>query len=174
MLKKNTECHIVNTASVEGLWSRIRGASYQATKHAVVVISEVLKMEMAFEEKKVGVSVLCPGGVNTGIIESQRNRPSHLQNPGAPALTPQQERQRAMVRQVFSNSMDPLTVADKVFDAVATDQFYILTHPELNPRIEKRIGRILTNGTPLPEFTISNVPQPGMGMFGNTSVPPKQ
>jgi NAD(P)-dependent dehydrogenase (short-subunit alcohol dehydrogenase family) len=168
MLKQDTECHIVNTASVEGLWSRLRSASYQVSKHGVVALSEVLKMEMAFEETKVGVSVLCPGAVNTGITNSGRNRPAHLQNPPEliPEITPEMEKRIARIRQAFENGMDPLEVADHVFKAIREDQFYILTHPELNDRIEKRIGRILTGGVPLPDFTISNMPDDMVGFFG--------
>lgn len=159
MLKQNTECHIVNTASVEGLWARIRGGSYQVSKHGVVALSEVLKMEMLFEETKVGVSVLCPGAVNTGILDSGRNRPAHLQNSTEPVtkITPEMEQQMAQVRQVFASGMDPLEVADHVFKAVRADQFYILTHPEINPVIEKRLGKILTGGIPQPDFTISTL-----------------
>lgn len=167
MLKQDTECHIVNTASVEGLWSRLRGVSYQVSKHGVVALSEVLKLEMAFEETKVGVSVLCPGAVNTGIINSGRNRPAHLQNPpeSIPEITPEMEKRIAQARQVFESGMDPLEVADHVFTAIREDQFYILTHPDLNDRIQKRIGRVLTGGVPLPDFTISNMPDDMWGFL---------
>jgi NAD(P)-dependent dehydrogenase (short-subunit alcohol dehydrogenase family) len=168
MLKQDTECHIVNTASVEGLWSRLRSASYQVSKHGVVALSEVLKLEMVFEETNVGVSVLCPGAVNTGITDSGRNRPAHLQNltESIPEITPEMEKRIARIRQAFESGMDPLEVADHVFKAIREDQFYILTHPELNDRIEKRIGRILTGGVPLPDFTISNMPDDMTGFFG--------
>ena len=167
MLKQGTECHIVNTASVEGLWSRLRSACYQVSKHGVVALSEVLKLELAFEEKKVGVSVLCPGAVNTGIVDSGRNRPVHLQNPAEslPVLTPEMEKRIAEVRQAFAAGMAPLEVADHVFKAIREDRFYILTHPELNDRIQKRIGRILTDGIPLPDFTISTMPEEMRRMF---------
>ncbi len=168
MLKQDAECHIVNTASIEGLWSRIRGASYQVTKHGVVALSEVLKMEMTFEETKVGVSVLCPGAVNTGIINSSRNRPDHLQNPpeSVPEITPEMQKRIDQVREVFAAGMDPLEVADHVLAAIREDQFYILTHPQLNHRVEQRIGRILTGGVPLPDFTISNMPDSVFGFLG--------
>lgn len=161
MLKQDTESHIVNTASVEGLWSRLRSAPYQVSKHGVVALSEVLKLEMAFEETKVGISVLCPGAVNTGIVESERNRPVHLQNPPEmmPVLTPEIEKQIAMVKQAFAAGMSPLEVAERVFKAIREDRFFILTHPELNDRIQKRIERILTDGVPQPEFTISSMPE---------------
>ncbi|MDP2920276.1 MAG: SDR family NAD(P)-dependent oxidoreductase [Dehalococcoidia bacterium] len=168
MLKQGVECHIVNTASVEGLWSRLRSASYQVSKHGVVALSEVLKLELAFEETRVGVSVLCPGAVNTGIVDSGRNRPTHLQNPieSIPVATPEMEKRIAQVRQAFASGMNPLTVADQVFNAIREDRFYILTHPELNERIQQRIGRILTDGVPLPDFTLSTMPQDMRRLFG--------
>lgn len=168
MLKQDTECHIVNTASVEGLWSRLRAASYQVSKHGVVALSEVLKLELAFEETRVGVSVLCPGAVNTGITNSGRNRPAHLQNPpgSVPEITPEVEKRIARIRQAFASGMDPLEVADHAFRAIREDRFYILTHPDLNERIQQRIGRILSDGIPLPDFTISNMPDDAWNFFG--------
>jgi len=162
MLEQNTECHIVNTASVEGLWTRISGASYQVTKHGVVALSEILKLEMAFMETKIGVSVLCPGAVNTGILESGRNRPPGLQNPleSIPEPTPEQEKEWEKLKKVFEEGMPPIEVADHVFRAIREDRFFILTHPVHNEVIKKRLDRILSDGVPLPEYTLSNMPDP--------------
>ena len=160
MLAQDTECHVVNTASIEGLWSRIGAACYQVTKHGVVVLSEVLKLELAFMETKIGVSVLCPGAVNTRIIEAYRNRPVELQNPpkNMPEITPEMEKRIEFIKKAFENGMPPIEVADHVFKAIREDQFYILTHPELNDQIEKRMHNILNGGVPTPQFTISNAP----------------
>jgi NAD(P)-dependent dehydrogenase (short-subunit alcohol dehydrogenase family) len=166
MLKKDTESHIVNTASVEGLWTRIGSANYQVAKHGVVALSEILKMELAAESGKVGVSVLCPGGVNTGIVDAERNRPSDLQNP-AVVRTPEQETMIAMVKKIFSTGMDPLEVANRVFEAVVADRFYILTHPELNPMIQKRLDGILTGGTPTSSLVIQ--PESFQKLMGNAA-----
>lgn len=165
MLEQNTECHIVNTASVEGLWTRGRGASYQVTKHGVVALSEVLKLELTYEETRVGVSVLCPGGVATRIVESGRNRPAELTNPpeSRPEITPEMQTRIDAVKETFANAMPPLEVADHVFRAIRENRFFILTHPELNDRIEKRLQRILNDGVPAPQFTISNAPDTGLG-----------
>jgi NAD(P)-dependent dehydrogenase (short-subunit alcohol dehydrogenase family) len=161
MLAQDTECHIVNTASVEGLWTRMSGASYQVSKHGVVAHSEVLKQEMVFSETKVGVSVLCPAAVNTRIVESGRNRPADLQNPevAAPAPTPDMLARWDQVRKVFEDGMQPLEVAGHVFEAIRGDRFYILTHPEHNDTIKKRLDRILNDGIPRPDFTISDMPK---------------
>jgi NADP-dependent 3-hydroxy acid dehydrogenase YdfG len=58
--------HIVNTASMAGLVATPGSASYTATKHAVVAISKVLRVEA--ERHGVQVSVLCPGVIRTPIL----------------------------------------------------------------------------------------------------------
>ena len=78
MLAQDTECHIVNTASMAGLISGPGLGAYKVTKHAVVTLSETLYHELAERGARVKVSVLCPGVVNTRIMESARNRPGHL------------------------------------------------------------------------------------------------
>jgi NADP-dependent 3-hydroxy acid dehydrogenase YdfG len=164
MLQQDTEGHVINVASVEGLWSRIGTACYQVSKHGVVVLSEVLKLEMAFLESKIGVSVLCPGEVNTGILDSGRNRPVALENPqeNIPEPTPEQEEQWEALRKMFEEGMSPAEVADHAFKAIREDRFYILTHPDFNETIKKRLDRILSDGVPLPEYTLSNMPVMGV------------
>jgi len=162
MLSQDAACHIINTASVEGLWTRIGSASYQVTKHGVVALSEVLKMEMVYTESKIGVSVLCPGAVDTGIVESFRNRPPELQNPieNIPEPTPDQLEQYEEIKALFADGMAPAEVADHVFRAIAEDRFFILTHPELNDAIRTRIDRILNDGIPTPGYTQSDAASP--------------
>src|SRR5207253_3337146 len=81
MLKQDTEGHIVNTASMAGLLSAPFMSIYDATKFAVVAISESLSLELALQGARVKVSVLCPGFVKTNITTSERNRPEHLHTP---------------------------------------------------------------------------------------------
>jgi NAD(P)-dependent dehydrogenase (short-subunit alcohol dehydrogenase family) len=128
--------HVVNTASMAGLsaWPGI--GPYNASKYAVVAISETLAVELA--GTGVGVSVLCPGVVRTNIFTSQRNRPVHLRN-GAPKSAA-----RAANRQLMEqDGIDPATVADRVSDAVRSGQFWILTHPELLDAVEARHRSIM-------------------------------
>jgi NAD(P)-dependent dehydrogenase (short-subunit alcohol dehydrogenase family) len=73
LLEQDDGGHIMNTASIAGLLHG--GGSYGVSKHAVVALSESLFGELAQLGPKIGVSVLCPGWVNTRIIESERNRP---------------------------------------------------------------------------------------------------
>jgi hypothetical protein len=80
MLDQGTEGHIVNTASIAGLISYSPDAAYHLTKHAVVALSEKLYYDLALRGASVRVSVLCPGMVNTRIIDGGRNRPPELQD----------------------------------------------------------------------------------------------
>lgn len=123
--------HIVNTASMAGVspWPGI--GPYNATKYAVVGISETLELELA--DTTVGVSVLCPGVVNTNIFTSQRNRPGHLRND-----RPKAEARQANVQMMQQLGIDAAIVADRVADAVINDRFWIFTHPELLDAVEAR------------------------------------
>src|SRR5437660_5351545 len=77
-LMARNEGHIVNTASVAGLISPPGTAAYNVTKHAVVALSETLYHDLRERQSAIGVSVLCPAYVPTGIADSARNRPAGL------------------------------------------------------------------------------------------------
>ncbi len=149
MLAQNTEAHIVNTASVAGLLPYHPGASYQVTKHAVVALSEQLYYSLAMQQAKIKVSVLCPGWVNTRIMDSERNRPRELQNePLAVPPSPELVAAVQSMRDAAQAGLPPRQVADQVFDAIRKEQFYILTHPEYNAAIQQRVENILQQRNP--------------------------
>ncbi len=127
--------HIVNTASMAGLTAWPGIGPYNATKYAVVGISETLAIEL--QSTSVGVSVLCPGLVNTNIFTSQRNRPEELRN-DEPNLAARVTNEQ-MLREL---AIDPAKVADLVATAVMTNQFWILTHPEMVQTVDERHQRI--------------------------------
>jgi NAD(P)-dependent dehydrogenase (short-subunit alcohol dehydrogenase family) len=149
MLAQNTEAHIVNTASIAGLLPYHPGASYQVTKHAVVALSEQLYYSLAIRQARIKVSVLCPGWVDTRIMDSERNRPSELQNePVDLPISPEQEAAVQSMRAAAQAGLPPRQVADQVFDAIRKEQFYILTHPEYNSAIQQRMENILQQRNP--------------------------
>jgi NAD(P)-dependent dehydrogenase (short-subunit alcohol dehydrogenase family) len=119
--------HIVNTASVAGLIPGT-GPSYDASKHAVVAISEDLYTAMKVAGIPIGVSVLCPGWVRTGIYDADRNWPAGLGEVPPPALTAQVTTPH--VQRAIDEGMEPAAVAELVAAAVAADRFWVLTHPE--------------------------------------------
>ena len=149
MLKQGDECHVVNTASMAGLVSGPALGVYKVTKHAVVSLSETLCCELAVMNANVKVSVLCPAGVNTRVMECERNRPEELQNASAGESThPAVAQAEAMLRQLVGTGIRPSQVADSVFDAVRDGRFYILTHADWKPLVQKRMEDILHDRNP--------------------------
>jgi NAD(P)-dependent dehydrogenase (short-subunit alcohol dehydrogenase family) len=134
MLEQGDDCHIVNTASMAGLLSAPAGI-YAVTKHGVVSLSETLFHELALSDASIGVSVLCPGYVNTNIAKAGRNRPPELQNEPSVkmereklAATPAAEAVRQANVAALREGMSPLQVADEVLAAVREKKFYILAN----------------------------------------------
>ena len=125
VLMRQESAHIVNTASVAGLTAAPFMGPYNASKHAVVAISETLHHELAMTAPQVKVSVLCPGWVNTNIADSARNRPPSLTVEGAdPAVGAE------ILRGFLEQGMAPDDVAAKVLDAISNEQFWVLTHDD--------------------------------------------
>jgi NAD(P)-dependent dehydrogenase (short-subunit alcohol dehydrogenase family) len=125
LVRQGEPAHVVNTASVAGLVAAPFMGPYNASKHAVVAISETLHHELAMLAPHVGVSVLCPGWVNTRIFDSARNRPEHLREDAPDEAGP-----AAMLQQVLQDAMAPATVAGKVLAAIRAGQFWVLTHDD--------------------------------------------
>lgn len=140
MIDSGEDCHIVNTASAAGVLAVPGSAIYCATKHAVVAISEVLHHELNMLGAKVGVSVLCPAFVNTGIADSDRLRPAEAaKNPH-----PMTKASEAMTRQAIEKSkVSAEDVARITIDAVRAGQFYIFTHPKIKTMFEARFRNLL-------------------------------
>ena len=147
MLAQNVECHIVNTASAAGLVVGGAFAPYSVTKHAVVVLSESLYLTLQQRSALVKVSVLCPGLVRTNIINAERNRPAALQNEPV-EITPERQAGLNFMKVAIEAGMPPLQVADRVFDAIKNEQFYILTHPEWIEVIQMRTANLLRMENP--------------------------
>ncbi len=142
------EGHIVNTASVAGLIAPPGMSVYNVTKHAVVALSESLYHDLRERKSRVGVSVLCPAYVPTGISDSERNRPGELANPAAEKSTEQLAREAMLKKAVAAGKISADEVAQAVVAAVKTDRFYILTHPRIKGAIEARMRDILDERAP--------------------------
>ena len=142
------EGHVVNTASIAGLTTAPFLGPYNATKQAVVAISETLFKDLqSAGVSGVGVSVLCPGFVRTRIGDSARNRPAWAPEPEA-VDAEGAESIRTIINDMIAGGISPETVAEKVLDAVRTDTFYIRTHPELDAAIATRFTEILETRPP--------------------------
>jgi NAD(P)-dependent dehydrogenase (short-subunit alcohol dehydrogenase family) len=140
------EGHIVNTASVAGLISPPGTAAYNVTKHAVVALSETLYHDLRERQSAVGVSVLCPAYVPTGIADSERNRPAGVE---PTAKTKETLAREAMLRKaVASGRLSADDVARAVVQAVKEERFYVLTHPRIKGAIRARMEDILEERAP--------------------------
>jgi NAD(P)-dependent dehydrogenase (short-subunit alcohol dehydrogenase family) len=149
LIDQKTEGHVVNTASLAGLVASPFNASYTVSKFGVVALSETLQHELALLGTPVRVSVLCPGWVNTRIIDAGRNRPASLAGEPAPQAQTEMERMlEATARQLLAAGLAPERVADRVFDAIRDERFYILTHPEFTPLVRTRMEDILEGRSP--------------------------
>lgn len=146
MLAGGEEGHVVNTASVAGLSTAPGMGSYNVSKFGVVALSEVMHHELAMLGAKLKVSVLCPAWVNTGIADSDRNRPAEAAATGA--ANPGFEAMRDMVRNAVASGLPPAQVAEQVRDAIRDERFYVLTHPDFQPLIRHRMESILEGRNP--------------------------
>jgi len=143
MRRQGTPGHIVNTASIAGLLSGVAFIGpYDATKVAVVSVSETLAQELAMEQSPIGVSVLCPSSVDTRVMESERGRPPEL---GAEHRTETAESVRLSIRSSFTGptGLTPAQVATRVLEAIGAREFWIITHPGERAAVEARFARIL-------------------------------
>ncbi len=149
MLAQNTEGHVVNTASMAGLTAAAGYGVYSVTKHGVVNLTESLYYDLKERGAKVKTSVLCPGSVHTRIVDAERNRPGVLQNQtAAQAASYRETAAEHFVRRSVESGLPPQRVADQVFEAIRDEQFYILTHPDWKPLVQRRMESILQDRNP--------------------------
>jgi NAD(P)-dependent dehydrogenase (short-subunit alcohol dehydrogenase family) len=142
-LKEHGDGHVVITASIAGLTSFPGAAPYNTTKHAAVAIAETMFSELRDAGSTVGVSCLCPGIVQTRIIESERNRPEELRRPHIPeAPTAEQMQMHKVVLDIFGQAKPPHEVADLVHDAVLSKRFWVFTDEVYTPAIHARLDSI--------------------------------
>lgn len=129
MIDNGEEGHIVNTASMAGLFTA--ATPYSVSKHAVVCLTEGLYKDFKARKLKLSASVLCPGPVNTNIIDGGRNRPPALgKSEDLSTLSPQAKEGLAMMRRLFADGMQPEEVARQVLAAVLSDTFYVIPAPD--------------------------------------------
>lgn len=129
--------HIVNTGSIAGHlpgWS-----AYNASKFAVVGLTEGLYAQLQQMDSTVGVSCLCPGWVNTNIADSRRNQPEWSMRPAEEVeQSAEQIARMDAVRDLLRGGMEPAAVADLVHDAILSKKFWIFTTHDFDVLIRTR------------------------------------
>jgi NAD(P)-dependent dehydrogenase (short-subunit alcohol dehydrogenase family) len=154
MLKQNTDCHIVNVSSMEGLASGSGpgGAVYGVSKHGVISLSETLRTDLELKGRKLKVSVVCPGFVNTRILLPDTHRPKEYENP--PEDQVESTRGEDYIGKFgldveellkMTKIMSPEEAADLIFQGIKEEKFYILTHKDdlMKMLIKERFDEIL-------------------------------
>ncbi len=138
--------HIVNTASLAGLLPFGGLGVYNTTKFAVVGMSEALRADLAAQD--IGVSVLCPGVVNTNIFDSGRNRPAELQSETDTATLglmddeEGDEENQLRVAAARATALEPDVVGDMVLHGIQENEAYIFTHPAYLADVNERQDEI--------------------------------
>jgi NAD(P)-dependent dehydrogenase (short-subunit alcohol dehydrogenase family) len=140
ILLEQDEGHIVNTASRQGLVSSGGNAGYCASKSAAIALSETLHLELSSIGSKVGISILCPGGVRTGMLRPPEELPADTD-----AET------RTLLTQRYRDAAEPADVAALVVRAVLANRLYVLTHAEtiewMTARTDRIAGDVAALGT---------------------------
>jgi NAD(P)-dependent dehydrogenase (short-subunit alcohol dehydrogenase family) len=152
MLEQGDECHVVNTASVAGLLSTQLMGVYNVSKHGVVTLTETLYNDLRLKGANVGVTLLCPAYVPTGINQSERNRPADAQPEGEETESMKAAR-AAMDKAVTSGRISAEDVANMTFDAIRENRFYVVTHPKILSSVELRLEDIAAQRNPSDPFT---------------------
>ena len=136
------EGHIVNTASMAGLLNPPTMGVYNVSKHAVVSLTESLYHDLSLVEAPIGASVLCPYFVQTGISQSHLHRPDDAQSTSAPTVS-QQVSQAVLEKAVASGKVSAAEVAQRTFDAIRDQQFYVYSHPAALGNVQRRMEDIV-------------------------------
>ena len=149
MLAQDTEGHIVNTASVAGLFGAPFEAPYAISKFAAFAATESLANDLVATGSKLRASALCPGMIHTNILDSEHHRPGRL----ATGLTEDQKFVSEFLAQAVEAGMDPAEVAQKVIGGIRAERFLILTHETYAPKLEARTGALMDRRLPeIPDF----------------------
>ena len=146
MIQQGSRSHILNTASLAGFLGGGRSPVYSATRHAVVHVTEALYTGLRAIDAPVGVTVLCPGQVRTGIYQSERNRPSTLLPDGGQVEDPPKLRSDAPA--ILRVSQEPGVVAEPAFAAIEANQFYLITSHVVDADIQQRFEAICDRRNP--------------------------
>ncbi|HKD20399.1 MAG TPA: SDR family NAD(P)-dependent oxidoreductase [Rhizomicrobium sp.] len=129
--------HIVNTGSMASFITGPGAGIYTTTKFAVRGLSESLRWSLA--PYNIGVSVLCPGLVNSRIYESDKVRPKALSK----HIGPVDQAFMARLADVHKVGMDPVEVGEKVLAGIRRNDLFIFPHPEFRDELREIFDEVL-------------------------------
>ena len=138
LLKHGEGGHILSTSSMSAVIPIPNAAIYTTAKAAMIGMAESMRAELAPDN--IGVSVFCPGPVQSNIHQSAKTRPEKFQNPGAA----ERERQLAN-RPVNPLWMDNYECGQRILNGIRRNDLYIFTHPEFAPGAREHYEAILSS-----------------------------
>jgi short-subunit dehydrogenase len=146
MLAQGEAGWLVNTSSATAV---VRGSNmYGITKHAVRALSETLYGQLKQRGARVGISVLCPGVVNTRLFAGERNRPADLREPLPDGPRPSDAlRERWFDRAARSST--PAQVAEMLVAAIREERFYVYTDHEWDEQMQVFCDDLLRGKNPV-------------------------
>lgn len=165
MIRQNTECHIVNTASMSGIVAEPQQIIYAVTKAGVVSLTEGLYFQLKQANLPIGASVLCPAFVSSRMGEAERNRPARLKNlpenatnnkpliPSAPPAAAQTNGNAeppppSITTRYQDRILKPDRCAELAFEGIRNNKFYIFTDTLVQELFSQRAGNIIKGGDP--------------------------
>lgn len=139
MLKQGTACHILNVASIAGIITNRSMTAYHASKHAVVAASEATFYDLQAMGANIGMSIFCPGYVQTDLNHCEKHRPARYQAPDDPYYQSDTYKKNVHLVDKFITGGAPIDdVAALCFKAIEDEQFYILPTEMFEPWIVRR------------------------------------
>jgi short-subunit dehydrogenase len=148
MLDQGEEAVIVNTSSMRGFSRDRENGAYGVTKHGVTALSETLFYELAERSDNVKVALLCPGPVDTPIIATAESRIVERIEAEDKGLPRDEAEMFRRLQQKTRAGMSPREIAEKAFQGIREDKFYIITQPGEMPRVKRRMEAILEERNP--------------------------
>jgi len=149
MRKQGTPCYICNTASVAGVITSNGMPAYHTTKHAAVALAESVKYDLECVGANIGMSVFCPGFIQTDLHHSERHRPEQYADPSDPYYTsPAFAMGQKTAEKVIVTGKRLDFVGPRVFQAIEDEDFYILTDPLYTTIIGGRVTDMLAGKGP--------------------------
>lgn len=142
MIKAGKGGYIVTTASVGGFRGGPMSSPYAAAKAAVINLMESYRISLA--KYGIGVSVLCPGKINSRMYEAALTRPKNLENTGYPV----DEGSITALKATYESGMDPVVLANWLRKGIEAERFYIIPYPEERETLERHFKEILDSVLP--------------------------
>lgn len=141
MIEQKTPAHIMEVSSIAGiLHGGATGTTYSASKHGSLALAEdVSAYLMRNHIDTIGVSVFCPGFIQTDLHHYERHRPERFTNKDDPFYHSEMNRKLQNFLSVSIQTGIPLDgIGFRLFKAIEQNQMYVMTHPKFMEKIEMR------------------------------------